>query len=586
MRRVHRTAPLAGAQLIRDPSGHWTAWPALWLLLLAGACDATPQGPPAGQLQISVAPLTLPGLTNACYGLVVTNGRDEVVWQRSGLCADDYGDGIGDLSYVGTCDASDDAAVHDVALTLEGLYQADGLVAPASYANPTVPTPISVPATCLPNADTAVTFDLTVARAATQGFFDVAVEFDDLFCSAKVDCVDSAGAPLALLFDASGQRATTIVSALACTDGSSQDAATHLYRSPLTLRCPAPVGDVVLDPSAGPGNVYATATTDPVFQVAVFEGREALTQAGADMDKLYWNVAIGLDLDQLPAGCRLVGSASASQGALDQGTTPAGATYPVLEIDVPVTDGAGLSCTHHPLNGAPAGVATRYARPDDRAFFANSFNGATSLPIAYEDRDSDDIPDHLDPCIDLTGANAVVLTASEDTYVTEYNAYGGPAAALGGRDFLALIGPSPYRARTLVKFDLSELAGATVVGSTAAVALRLRSNHPNATVTLNGILRTSISPWSEATTTWNNYGNSTSSNIQTRSWWKTATGWISWDLPIAVVQSWIDGSTDNNGLFWYSSVTTLATDVTFYARESGDGYAPTLTLEAQIGTCP
>jgi len=45
-----------------------------------------------------------------------------------------------------------------------------------------------------------------VVRAANQGFFDVAVSFDDIFCAAKFDCENADHTPLELLFDA---QATT-----------------------------------------------------------------------------------------------------------------------------------------------------------------------------------------------------------------------------------------------------------------------------------------------------------------------------------------------------------------------------------------
>ena len=57
------------------------------------------------------------------------------------------------------------------------------------------PGPLVKTFPCTPNADTPVDFDVTVMRQANQGFFDVAVSFDAIFCAAKLDCCDVAGDP-------------------------------------------------------------------------------------------------------------------------------------------------------------------------------------------------------------------------------------------------------------------------------------------------------------------------------------------------------------------------------------------------------
>ncbi|MCA9518418.1 MAG: hypothetical protein KC635_25965, partial [Myxococcales bacterium] len=152
----------------------------LWLLVVIasfasplGGClrDDGAAGGEGGRLRVDVAPLSLAGVAAADYVLTVrrgSGGAGDVVWTKA-VGSADYGDGAGSLAYVGTCDAS--AAKNTVTLDLVALYDADGAVIPASsYRNP---TPISVEADCLPNQDSPVAFDLTIARQADQGFFDV-----------------------------------------------------------------------------------------------------------------------------------------------------------------------------------------------------------------------------------------------------------------------------------------------------------------------------------------------------------------------------------------------------------------------------
>jgi hypothetical protein len=182
-------------------------------------------------------------------------------------------------------------------------------------------------------------------RQANQGFFDIAVNFSDIFCSAKVDCVDAESDPLELVHDPeTGRRVASVVLALACTDGSAPGAegeSTHLYREPIAIVCGGTTYPV--DPSAGPGNVYpgGVGAPDPLVQAMVFEGVEALTNNGEPADKLYWNVALGLDVawfEAQPEGtsCRLQTRMTASEGPLENGTIGANTSYPYIAVDVPL----------------------------------------------------------------------------------------------------------------------------------------------------------------------------------------------------------------------------------------------------------
>ncbi|TNF36950.1 MAG: hypothetical protein EP329_04330 [Deltaproteobacteria bacterium] len=346
------------------------------LLALVSACTAGPTAPSAS-ISVQVAPLSYPGVTNATYDLEVRNASGDVVFSRS-LDSLGYGSGDGSASYIGPCDADTGENPNQISLTLTGLYAGAGgaTAIPASdYLNPGT---LTRSADCLPNADVPVTFDLTIARRATQGFFDIAVAFSDVYCSAKLDCVDAAGDPLLLLHDASGSRARTVVLGLACTADVAAGGETWLYRDDVVVTCDA--GTATVDPAAGPGTLsegagITSTGTAPLFSAAVYQGSEQL-----GFNKRYWNVLLGLA--PTAAGCNVTTSATASPTELVGGTTAEGSSWPYITWDVGVTatSTAALTCTTHPVDGvAPNdGVATAYTGLGTPATFAAAFG--PSLP--------------------------------------------------------------------------------------------------------------------------------------------------------------------------------------------------------------
>ena len=343
------------------------------------ACSSTGHDSTGPGVAISVAPLTLSGVTNATYRLVVENGSHEVVADVA-LSSDQYGDGAGSLSYVAPCDADDND--NAVQLTLLDLYEQGSAtpIATSSYVNPGT---LTRTITCLPNADVAVTFDLTIARAATQGFFDVAIELDEVFCSAKLDCLKDPSDPsstIALLFNGA-QRDTTFVMGFACTGGPSASGETWQYLDDVDVTCGADA--VRVDVGAGSGVLPASAfsqlagTQSPLFGAAVYRGSEQLV----GYDKQYWNVALGFDGG---ADCHLSALGTASSGALAGGATPNGTTWPLVVWDVALTDGSGaIVCTQHPINAATcpgSGVCVDYTALDAPETFDNAY--AATLPTA------------------------------------------------------------------------------------------------------------------------------------------------------------------------------------------------------------
>ena len=260
-------------------------------MLVACADGAGPSGTSGPSLAIEVAPLDLPGVGFACYDLAVENGLGQPVWSRGNpalafpgdtatLCSTAFGNGPGgDITYIGPCDASQPN--HEVALVLDGLY-ATGGAALTDFENPCPSDdPCLLPAVCQPNGDTPVNFNLTVLRDARQGFFDVAVNFDDIFCSAKADCTyDDAGQePITLLFDPATQtRTQTAVIGLACTAGPGNDVSTTLLMNDVRVTCQT---------SEAP-EVSAFVTSCDDLSTMVIGHHEVVTSSGRSVQAIDW----------------------------------------------------------------------------------------------------------------------------------------------------------------------------------------------------------------------------------------------------------------------------------------------------------
>ncbi|HRE91704.1 MAG TPA: hypothetical protein PK095_21480, partial [Myxococcota bacterium] len=334
----------------------WTSW----TLGASGGCSGQPrEAETQSGLHVAVAPLSLGAVVDADYTIAVTNGPGgggQLVWQRS-VKSSQYGDGAGSLSYVGPCDGS--AGLHTVTLTLSALYDAGGLISADTWENP---TPVSLEVPCQPNQDTLASFDLTVMRDARQGFFDVAVEFDDIFCSAKLDCVDGSG-DLELLHNPDdGQRDLTAVVGFAC--AGDVDGSTWLWMDDPVITCTGLAPAQVTFGAGALGNVDldAPATSNPggyLFGAAVYRGRQA---NGAIA---YWNLALGLreTAFQAAGSCTLTLRATATDDQLTRVVggfeLPRNEVYPVIDWQVPLSTSAGRSCSVHQLGGGN-GVQTAY----------------------------------------------------------------------------------------------------------------------------------------------------------------------------------------------------------------------------------
>jgi len=334
----------------------------LLAMLLASACGKDEATTPDKGLSIKVAPLQLAGVTDVSYTLRVRAANGTLEWEKSGLTSSAFGDGSGALAFVGPCDAAATANPHSVELVIDSVSGADG---PITIANPTVPTPLTRAATCLPNQDVAVEFNVTVMREADQGFFDIAVTFDDIFCSAKFDCIDDQQQPMNLLFK-NGERARTVVLGFACTTGQAdagQDNTTWLHLTDMALECGSEGNKrhYAIDPSKGEGNVGGV--TPVLFEVGEYRDEEQLEP----YDKCFWNMAFGVNegIDDAKS-CVLVGQGTASNASWtpNAGFSPRDTIYPYIDWRVNLTNSAGaVMCQQHPLNApmvAGTQVSTHY----------------------------------------------------------------------------------------------------------------------------------------------------------------------------------------------------------------------------------
>lgn len=401
--------------------GHSLRLLALCSVPLVGACaDEGVVGLDGPAVEIEVAPLTLPGIGAACYDVTVYNapggaaGGGQIVWSKGqgpghsngidaqpataddallvadndAICSTQYGNnGGGDIAYVGPCDAdaqedTSDAAgekTNSITVWFDGLYGPSGT--PLSYIDPAgpngwvnpCPNGCTINFLCEENADNLALFNFTVMRDAQQGFFDIAVNFEDIFCSGKYDTCyegteDIAANRIQLLFgndvgDGAGRDDTGVL-ALACTGGADEngtDIKTTLSYSKVKVVCGTETFDI--DLSKGPGQWDAIGSNSTSLQYAIYNDDEQLacppTNQPGSCNKVFLNVAI--NLEDLPAGnCHLSAQATAESNnnqVLTNGVlTAANTTYPFFNVGIKDMK----ACQQNPLNGPGSGVGTVY----------------------------------------------------------------------------------------------------------------------------------------------------------------------------------------------------------------------------------
>jgi hypothetical protein len=311
---------------------------------ILGPVGCSESGPPPDDfgysgtgIAVAVAPLDLEGVSDACYSFEIRNGLNQRVVARgrsedptgtgvagqggdggptalegreaNPLCSSRFGDGGGAINYVAPCDAS--APAHTVTLWVNAVCEAGTLGGTGSsacvpmygYQNPCGADGCKVSTTCVENSDVPVRFDFTIMAAAKQGFFDIAVRFDEVFCSAKLDTCYEDGSSINLLFDDSGNEAATAVAAIACTAGTG-DVETRVFQTTFKATCDGKTYGLPLAGVSLEGNTHLVeldATGAPVLggasiNAAVYFGTEALINAGRETDanKVFTNIAFVL----------------------------------------------------------------------------------------------------------------------------------------------------------------------------------------------------------------------------------------------------------------------------------------------------
>ncbi len=317
----------------------------------------TPDGDDEPGFEIKVSPLRLDRVGEVQYGITVRRNGGEVVWSKDAILSSVYGDGKGAMAYIGPCDASAGSNPHAVELVIESVK--DELGGDVPFINPTADGPLVILQDCLPNRDQQVFFDLTIMREATQGFFDVGVNFSDIYCSAKFDCVDEEGGPRDLLFNGM-ERDRSVVLGFACTTGAGSQ--TWLHISNVHVECYDPEGPLpqpVVREVAPLGEGNLGPVSPFFFETASYRGEESLVP----YDKCYWNMAFGVNEGANTRNCRLKVTGTASDDSWDtrDGWSPPGSVYPYIEWDIPLTDEDGIvSCERDPLNGIGSNVTTEY----------------------------------------------------------------------------------------------------------------------------------------------------------------------------------------------------------------------------------
>ncbi len=421
-------------------------------LFVATAAGCSRSGPDGPGVSIGVAPLSLPGISDVCYTLEVQNDAGQTVWSRPNVCSSKFGNNIGDITYIGTCDAQDNdvptdgTATNTVTLTIENLYTGNPLnnaqvaVADSEWdnpcgkyrpgstfgddvdGNPATPNvndnadgygPCQLTFPCLENQDVAVEFNLTIMRDANQGFFDIAVEFEDVFCSAKLDCGKT------LLFDPiSGERVPngTHVFGFACTAG--QGTNTVLNLGEYHVQCTGAGGpwDYTFDPS-GHGNLNPTFPVGhpPIlFQAASYAGAEQLSDITGPLKKGYWNIAIGFDedvIEDLGLSCTIELHGTVTDGPLAGHQVAGPGVYPMVRWRQDLYSAGTLACGNNPLNEDGSAVQTVYWMPGMPAepmphcydVAANTFCESTPSGCTTAGDCNDNNPCTQDACSPETG---------------------------------------------------------------------------------------------------------------------------------------------------------------------------------------
>lgn len=243
----------------------------------------------------------------------------------------------------------------------------------------------------------------------------VAVHFEDVFCSARLDTIDDDG-PLERLY-VSGTRVRTAVLGVACTGGAG-DTNTSVYAQAVKIDCTTGSASGTARLDLGKSTEGMQSADGPVTGWSIQRGAEALNCGGSSCKKVFWNLAFALNdnaktcavttkftssgTDASSTGLEVTGPSAGGNGTCfdadgdgdctdtneqsvsingfgtcidansdndcnDVGDTkvvqtywqtPADTHYPVIEIDAQVKDGSGWKDVQYAFASAHVGVSS------------------------------------------------------------------------------------------------------------------------------------------------------------------------------------------------------------------------------------
>ncbi|MFO0748893.1 MAG: hypothetical protein U1F43_24990 [Myxococcota bacterium] len=350
---------------------HLWRWGPTFGLLGAMACSSGPTGPEA-RVTIKTSPLALEGIGEAVYSVTVVNAQGQTVWDKE--LVEHLATARARCATSARATPARAPTPTPSALSVVELDDEDGdALGDADWDKP---DPIVQEVDCVENSDVVVRFNLTIVRSANQGFFDIAINFSDIFCSAKLDCE-----PEFLQNPGKGGKSDlTAVVAFACTAGKDQD--TTLYWGDASIVCRD--GEKItatypVHPASGEGNHGPIASTQDPKNFGVYESANYQTvEEFEGLDKCSWVTALGLDLTKLGDNCTFEATATAGDHAFTDPYlhTPTDTVYPLIRWKVPLTGSKReLLCGANALNGPHSGVTTEYTSLDGMQFEAGAACG-------------------------------------------------------------------------------------------------------------------------------------------------------------------------------------------------------------------
>ena len=193
----------------------------------------------------------------------------------------------------------------------------------------------------------------------------------------------------------------------------------------------------------------------------------------------------------------------------------------------------------------------------------------------------------------VTAAHAGLVTVApaDDTFITQYGVLGGANSTHGADTSLFSIyannGNPGFRSYPLVRFDLSSLAGQIVQGPATFEMFLQGTNFGNEGTRLVSVHEV-LTPWAGSTATFGNFGGTLDVQFGTDvtaaldtipvTYLGTGDRYVSWTIPTAVLQGWIDQPSTNNGLLLFNTATANALDLQFSPMEEAN--APRLSFDA------